>query len=367
MRFNKSNKRNVSSLLKGFLKSEKVGRATRGDLKKLKRDLEESHGQSELSNCCKTKGVISEDNDTPRLSDWSTTRLSESQVSYAASDVNASLEIFNILQHVTADGTQIFENPNGFVSIHVKGSKQACALGYTISSTSKAVNMKNKAAFKITKVSIPGITVIDSFEKSLVDFSDTPFEAVIDLDHHPLGVHQNIIRKFASFNAGPALTDCALADYRLRHNMTVGSKNRYGVAHKTHFSPRINQAINFLRAELGQKILHSYCDPLGNSFLLVSSSETFGICRIPEPLLEAYDMKNNTREFDNGNLHRSLSVKEKIVLCVSATTQCTNKSKSIFGGLQHQYLCYIQGTSYAVTPIHTDEEVHLYEKQSVSR
>ncbi|KAI7867214.1 uncharacterized protein EV154DRAFT_583071, partial [Mucor mucedo] len=73
-------------------------------------------------------------------------------------------------------------------------------------------------------------------------------------------------------------------------------------------------------------------------------------------------MKNNTREFDNENLHRSLSVKEKIVLCVSATTQCTNKSKSIFGGLQHQYLCYMQGTSYAVTPIHTDEEVKLYEQ-----
>ncbi|KAG2196071.1 hypothetical protein INT47_008165 [Mucor saturninus] len=118
---------------------------------------------------------------------------------------------------------------------------------------------------------------------------DTPFEAVIDLDHHPLGVHQNIIRKFASFNAYPASTDCASADYRLRHNMTVDSGNRYGV-HKTHFLPWINQAINFLRAELGQKILHSYCDPLGNSFLLASSSETFGICRISELLLQAYDI-----------------------------------------------------------------------------
>ncbi|CEP15769.1 hypothetical protein [Parasitella parasitica] len=38
------------------------------------------------------------------------------------------------------------------------------------------------------------------------------------------GVHQNIVRKFASFNASPALTDCALADYRLRHNIQVQYK-----------------------------------------------------------------------------------------------------------------------------------------------
>ena len=35
------------------------------------------------------------------------------------------------------------------------------------------------------------------------------------------GVHQNIIRKFGSFGAGPHMTDCMLADYRLRHNIDV--------------------------------------------------------------------------------------------------------------------------------------------------
>ncbi|KAF7728460.1 hypothetical protein EC973_006013 [Apophysomyces ossiformis] len=35
------------------------------------------------------------------------------------------------------------------------------------------------------------------------------------------GVHQNIIRNFLSFGAGPHLTGCALADYRLRHNIDV--------------------------------------------------------------------------------------------------------------------------------------------------
>ena len=35
------------------------------------------------------------------------------------------------------------------------------------------------------------------------------------------GVHQNIIRKFGSFGAGPHMTNCMLADYRLRHNIDV--------------------------------------------------------------------------------------------------------------------------------------------------
>ncbi|CEP09471.1 hypothetical protein [Parasitella parasitica] len=46
------------------------------------------------------------------------------------------------------------------------------------------------------------------------------------------GVHQNIVRKFASFNASPALTDCALADYRLRHNIQLNdiqADHRYDI------------------------------------------------------------------------------------------------------------------------------------------
>ncbi|KAG2219718.1 hypothetical protein INT45_006050, partial [Circinella minor] len=33
------------------------------------------------------------------------------------------------------------------------------------------------------------------------------------------GIHQNIIRRFGSFGASVELTDSALADYRLRHNI----------------------------------------------------------------------------------------------------------------------------------------------------
>ncbi|CEP16976.1 hypothetical protein [Parasitella parasitica] len=56
-------------------------------------------------------------------------------------------------------------------------------------------------------------------------------------------VHQNIVRKFASFNASPALTDCVLVDYRLRHNIQLGSKNRYGMTYRSHFSPWIRSKL----------------------------------------------------------------------------------------------------------------------------
>ncbi|KAG2191320.1 hypothetical protein INT47_007111 [Mucor saturninus] len=80
---------------------------------------------------------------TPRLSDWSSTRLSESQITYAANDVYVSLEIFNILQHVTAAGTQIFENlkPAMFISIRLKGRKQVCTFGVTIIPGSKTLTV----------------------------------------------------------------------------------------------------------------------------------------------------------------------------------------------------------------------------------
>ncbi|CEP06806.1 hypothetical protein, partial, partial [Parasitella parasitica] len=89
------------------------------------------------------------------------------------------------------------------------------------------------------------------------------------------GVHQNIVRKFASFNASPALTDCSLADYRLRHNIQVGSKNRYGITYRSHFSPWIQQAINFMRCKIGQPVLRSYADPSGNAFYFTSVGESF--------------------------------------------------------------------------------------------
>ncbi|KAI7870701.1 uncharacterized protein EV154DRAFT_487788 [Mucor mucedo] len=84
---------------------------------------------------------------------------------------------------------------------------------------------------------------------------------------------------------------------------------------------------------------------------------------MPEQLIDTYHMQSNTTNYDNGNCYQkfeSMTVKSKLVLCVSPTVQVTNRNKSVFGGLQHLYLSYMQGTKIAVTPVHTEEEMELY-------
>ncbi|KAG2211379.1 hypothetical protein INT45_007541, partial [Circinella minor] len=77
-------------------------------------------------------------------------------------------------------------------------------------------------------------------------------------------VHQNIICKFMSFRASPELADAVMADYRLRHNIDVGSFNRYGRVHKGHYEPWLTQHILDLRGsfenlakELGIEVVSS--------------------------------------------------------------------------------------------------------------
>ncbi|KAL9546076.1 hypothetical protein MBANPS3_006841 [Mucor bainieri] len=69
----------------------------------------------------------------------------------------------------------------------------------------------------------------------------------------------NIVRKFASYNAGVRLTDMVLADYRLYHNVNVGSKNRHGgKLHKGHYSPWLSQSINNFRVKHGHSPITDY-------------------------------------------------------------------------------------------------------------
>ncbi|KAI9484349.1 hypothetical protein BDB00DRAFT_878931 [Zychaea mexicana] len=63
-------------------------------------------------------------------------------------------------------------------------------------------------------------------------------------------IHQNVIRKFGSFGASPQLADAVLVDYRLRHNIDVGTMNWYGRLHKGHYDPWLLQCIADLRVTL---------------------------------------------------------------------------------------------------------------------
>ncbi|CEP10632.1 hypothetical protein [Parasitella parasitica] len=96
------------------------------------------------------------------------------------------------------------------------------------------------------------------------------------------GIHTNIIRKFGFYNASPDLAECALADYRLRHNADVA---------------RTDMTINFLEDRLGMRSQGSYFDPFCDAlkFRINSINDAklvFGICPFSVDLLEQSD--NNT-------------------------------------------------------------------------
>ena len=64
------------------------------------------------------------------------------------------------------------------------------------------------------------------------------------------GVHQNLIRKFGSFGAGPELANAMLTEYRLRHNIDEGTVNRCSRQHNGHYDPWLVQHIDLLREKL---------------------------------------------------------------------------------------------------------------------
>ncbi|KAG2193791.1 hypothetical protein INT47_009933 [Mucor saturninus] len=81
-------------------------------------------------------------------------------------------------------------------------------------------------------------------------------------------VHLNIIKKFASYNAGPRLTDAVLSDYRLYHNISVA----------LHVMARFITGI-FHHGYLRQLTLH------------VQTREIFGITKLPLELARKYEMQ----------------------------------------------------------------------------
>jgi hypothetical protein len=110
----------------------------------------------------------------------------------------------------------------------------------------------------------------------------------------------NIVRKFASYNAGPNLTDMMLADYRLHYNLNLGSINQHGLEYKSHYSPWLTEAINTLRVEVGHPPLSDYFSNRAGS-AYSNTKETFGIVTFPLELLRSYRMNEySTANTTNG-------------------------------------------------------------------
>ncbi|KAG2210998.1 hypothetical protein INT47_000158 [Mucor saturninus] len=135
-------------------------------------------------------------------------------------------------------------------------------------------------------------------------------------------------KKVWIFGARPELTDCALTEYRLRHNTDASTLNRLGYEHKGHYEPWLNQVIEKLRASLHLSATQqTACTP--NALDFCGSDEVFGICPISNDLMETLCVENNN----------TLTL---------GTIDLINTGKTCL-------------SDYAILPVHTSEEKALFE------
>ncbi|GAA5803691.1 hypothetical protein HPULCUR_009174 [Helicostylum pulchrum] len=179
-------------------------------------------------------------------------------------------------------------------------------------------------------------------------------------------VHFNIIRKFASYNAGPRLTDAILSDYRLYHNISMGSITRHSRFHNWHSSPWLSEAINTLRIKLGHNPVDNYFgNRIGNTFSYSRTNETFGITKIPLEISRKYDML--PLDYSECNFPAVIPLTQKRVfdLCILPVVKLPYLN---YSGKQflYRFLAYFQGTSFAVTAVHTKEEMELFDELLVT-
>ncbi|KAI7874434.1 uncharacterized protein EV154DRAFT_569718 [Mucor mucedo] len=171
--------------------------------------------------------------------------------------------------------------------------------------------------------------------------------------------HFNIIRKFSSFNAGPRLTNMALYDYRLFHNINMGSKNRYGIIHKSHYSPWLFQSIDALRSKVGHPMRtdsHFGSSMLESAYLYRHTNEKFGISPIPshiknDHLMLPYDPNTH---FQSGLPENNPNI--NAIPIVKLPNMYYGSHQFIY-----RYLSKCQGTKYAVTAVHTPQEKSLFD------
>lgn len=170
-------------------------------------------------------------------------------------------------------------------------------------------------------------------------------------------VHMNIVRKFSSYNTGPRLANSVLADYRLYHNIDVGSKNRYSKIHKGHYSPWLSLAINTLRTKLGHEpIKDYYCNRLGSIFEFEQTKETFGITALPVQISRQYNLESLYTQSPTTTPY--FSTKKLITLSALPVISFENGSYSSVEYL-YKYLSECQNTKIAVTSVRTKKEIQL--------
>ncbi|CEP11895.1 hypothetical protein [Parasitella parasitica] len=175
------------------------------------------------------------------------------------------------------------------------------------------------------------------------------------------GVHQNLIRKFGSFGAGPELANAMLTEYRLRHNTDVGSLNRYSVVHNGHYDPWLLQHIDLLRSQLAMTTRNdnSICLAM-NALKYCGSDEVYGICPLPDVEMTKLGIEKRAT-FHND--HRNSSSQSDRTIPVLKDTVYLKIGSTLRTRLgRYEYVAFNQQTKHAVISVHTLKETLEFER-----
>lgn len=164
-----------------------------------------------------------------------------------------------------------------------------------------------------------------------------------------------MIRTFGAIGSGPELADAMLAEYRLRHNLDVGTKNRHGTEFRGHYDPWLVQYIDHLRQKLSidQTTRHLAVDI--NALNYKGPNEVFGICPMPEAEMSRLNIEKCTNETSPSFNERDLTIPklEKITYIRIGTTQRKKHHR-------YHYVANRQNAKFAVPAVHTLEEIFLF-------
>ncbi|KAF9540020.1 hypothetical protein CPC08DRAFT_770877 [Agrocybe pediades] len=169
------------------------------------------------------------------------------------------------------------------------------------------------------------------------------------------GVHQNIIRWFGAFNASPEFVVELLQDYRLYHNLKVGTLNRTGKPYMGSWDiwkrNKISQLTNILDMCFTSPPQGFDAGTWVNGDEYVSSNEKFGILPLPERIqtdlgiLPYNPQRSEDKAPSNGTVTPITPFN-----CLTSTTLVPSRTQTI-------YLLIALGVAVLVMALHAEINV----------
>jgi hypothetical protein len=158
-------------------------------------------------------------------------------------------------------------------------------------------------------------------------------------------------RIFGGLNASVESTDCILADWRHRHNIEAGTMNQTSKSSIGPLTPgQFTGSVSYEPKSNGRTALH-LCTVLKLRMGFAQTKETFGISAIPIEDTTRYGFVSRMDiEDEAGPVPGPWVTPPKYTL----ETKRVNR---------YHFLARAQKTKYAVTPMHTDKEFMLFNKE----